>query len=193
MLLEHEDLKSVTAEEIYSVIELDDDQYLLKVLTSNDPRLKGSLCSGRMLKYNKDGKIPDPFSTFKLTSRPMQEISLYVINERFRTGWRLQNMYHATSTTWVELIHPLGFRVEINIDMFNKIFSNLVIVDGLILNPCYFSSSLKNAELIIQERSDVLQLHRVMAKLAEDELSVNSQLSDLVEKYPIETYEVLSR
>jgi len=79
---------------------LSDDEYLLK--------LNGR--TGFLSKHTKPGAIPTSLSNWCSTDLP-----IYVIEETFREGWKIRSSRHGKSQSWIVLLHPCDFTVEIKV------------------------------------------------------------------------------
>ena len=135
--------------------ELDKDQYFLKMKLRqkwNDKEWTHSPDEGKpklgiMSKTNKNGTIPKIFDDFG------DELDIYILDEYYRDGWKF---YDARKTgqgdgiTWVALIHPEGFTVEIRASDLLDLLMELKIENGVILNKCFYDAKAK--ELLVEDQ-----------------------------------------
>lgn len=112
---------------------LKDDEYLLKIRGS---RHEGSIPTGFLTKFNKDGSIPKAFKewgSYRYASVQDEILFTYVFQETYRSGWKLFSYRFGKSQNWAEMIHPEGFIVEIYLtDLLDLIHDN-VIVNGQLI------------------------------------------------------------
>lgn len=108
---------------------LEENQYLLKIRPNGD-RSK----TGFLTKFNKDGSIPKAFKDWKYWYDPNKDpLPIYLFEETFRKGWKLQAWRFGMSQNWATVIHPEGFTVEIYLQDFLQIVQNNTIKNGEII------------------------------------------------------------
>ena len=108
--------------------ELKDNEYLLKIRSEGEADATGFLS-----KLTKKGVIPVAFKDWGDAYNYKANLPIYVIQETFRSGWKLKKWRFGMSQNWASVIHPLGFSVEIYLSQFLDIVLNNTIVNGDII------------------------------------------------------------
>ena len=101
---------------VYSGEELKENEYLLKMKFNG----LDTTPIGFMTKLNKNGTIPISFNEW-------DDSEIFIIQETFRDGWKINRdnpLRIGKSQSWISLIHPLGFTVEVYISKFINMISN---------------------------------------------------------------------
>lgn len=103
---------------LYEGGELGENQYLLKIDTDRKV--------GFLSKLNKTGTIPKPFKDWGNPSnyynyKPENDLPIYLYEETFRSGWRIENFRFGESQNWAILMHPEGFMVEVYMREFRDV------------------------------------------------------------------------
>ena len=92
---------------------LKENEFMLKVRGKIS---KTSPPTGFMTKYNQNGSMPKAFEewgVYRYSSTPQTPLDIWVMEETFRSGWKLNDWRIGKSQEWAEVIHPEGFIVEI--------------------------------------------------------------------------------
>ena len=114
--------------------QLKDDEYLIKIETYNR-----NIPCGFMTKLTKKGEVPASFEGwgkyahlyYRHPDSPKpHDLNIYIINETFRTGWKIDHWRIGMSQSWVVLIHPFGFTVEIHLKELLPLIKNCTIING---------------------------------------------------------------
>lgn len=109
---------------------LGENQYLLKIKPSD----KYTSETGFLTKFNKDGSIPKAFKEWRGSRYTVkEELPIYIFEETFRKGWKLDKWRFGMSQNWATVIHPEGFTVEIYLQDFLNIAKNNTIKKGEII------------------------------------------------------------
>jgi len=109
---------------------LKENEYLLKIRKSDSNDYPDT---GFLTKLNKDDSIPVNFKNWGVGYHDDSDpLPIYKITEDFRPGWELNGWRFGMSRNWAELIHPLGFTVEIYMENFLHLVQDNIIVDGVI-------------------------------------------------------------
>ena len=109
--------------------ELKENEYLLKIRKGRECYDMVEPDTGFMTKLNKDGSIPAAFKKWgHWGDKP--ELPTLVIEETFRSGWKLDDWRFGMSLNWASLIHPEGFTVEVYLSEFLDIVKENTIVNG---------------------------------------------------------------
>lgn len=110
--------------------ELKEDEYLLKIREGNPN-------TGFMTKFNKNGSMPVAFNEWGVGGSwttegyvPDESLPIYVIKEKFKSGWKLSSWRFGKSMNWASLIHPEGFTVEIYLQKFLDIILENEVING---------------------------------------------------------------
>lgn len=106
-----------------------------RILEANEYLLKirpGSPDTGFLSKYNKNGSMPVSFKDWGKTYPDYITLPVFVIEEKFRSGWKLHGWRFGQSQNWASLVHPEGFTVEIYLVQFLEIISTNTIINGVI-------------------------------------------------------------
>ena len=92
-----------------------------------------------MTKPNKSGSIPKAFREWN------EDEDVYIIIEEYRKGWKIINTRSATmgGVTWIELLHPQNFTVEVRTNEFFELLKSMKMENGLILNECFYEAQSK--------------------------------------------------
>lgn len=120
---------------IYKIgTELKDDEYLLKIKEGR------TVPQGFLTKLTKDGRIPVRFRQWS-TYYPDTQIPLpiYVVQESFRTGWRIYGCRFGESQNWAVLLHPDNYTVEIHMDEFISLLNSITVKDGELMGEFKWS------------------------------------------------------
>ena len=109
---------------------LGENQYLLKIR----PADKYTSETGFLTKFNKDGSLPKAFKEWGIRRYPpTEELPIYIFEETFRKGWKLEKWRFGMSQNWATLLHPEGFTVEIHLSYFLSIVKENTIKKGEIV------------------------------------------------------------
>ena len=113
--------------------ELKENEYLLKVRGG----WREELPAGFMTKFTQKGHIPIAFKIWNehWLHKNIQPLTIYIIKEKLRTGWRIHDYRSGKSQSWAVLVHPLGFTVEVHMDKFIKLLAYVDVSNGEILQP----------------------------------------------------------
>jgi hypothetical protein len=104
---------------------LKDNEYLLKLRANGE-----KVATGFMTKLNKNGTIPKSLESWGNSWDSDENPDIFIIEETFRSGWKLNGWRFGMSRNWAELIHPMGFTVEIYLSNFLEIVENNIIEYG---------------------------------------------------------------
>ena len=183
-LTKFDDVREITKDDLVGVKKLADNDYILKVAQDD---------VGFMVKLTKDGSIPSSFENWReyhwQKTSPMK---MYIITEKFRRDWKFKGLRHGQSTAWVVLEHPYGFEVEINATAFEAIASEITMVNGRMVTPCYFQAQLKNAKLLV-EKDNGQDFFYTLIKSVSDDKKLITKLQEIIEdERPDRLYEVLT-
>lgn len=140
-------------EEFIHEYDLEEGQYFLKV----QPRKKqipgtwdyvednSQPSYGYLTKCNKDGSLPKLFNEWGY------QLDMFLFQEKYRFGWKINDSRNARmgGVSWIELIHPEGFTVEIRATDFVDILKTIKTDNGLILNKCFYEA--KSKVLLIEK------------------------------------------
>ena len=161
---------------------LQENEYLLKVHDD----------IGFMTKLTKKNEIPPSFTNWRQYWNHQNTVKTYVIEEKFREGWKFYGLRHGQSTAWVMLQHPYGFVVEINPSAFEDIVGELTMVNGVIITPCYFQAKAKNAKLLVEKNNKQDYLYSLIRAVSDD-TNLVERLKDVIEdERPDKVYSVIS-
>jgi len=175
-----DDIREVTETEMLGIKKLDTHEYMLQV--------SGKM--GFMAKLNKNGSIPFSFDGWHRGSSKITYY--YIIEEKYRRDWKLKDLRHGTSTSWVRLEHPYGFELEINAVAFKEIASKITIVNGRFVTPCYFQAKMRNAKLLV-EKDNSQDFFYSLIKAVSDDKDLINRLKDIIEnERPDKVYSVLT-
>ncbi len=101
---------------------LEEDEFLLKI--SGSGYREHNANKGFLTKFTQKGKIPLPFKNWH------PDLDIYVVKEEFRKGWKIVGFREGMSTTWVILVHPNNYTLEINISNFINLLKEITIDKG---------------------------------------------------------------
>ena len=182
-LTKFDDVVELSDNELETITSLGVDEYLLKV-TDNGV--------GFMTKLTKEGTIPTVFRSWRQTWFASPPMKTYKIVEKYRRDWKFICLRHGQSTAWVVLQHPYGFSVEINSKAFQQISSDITMVNGRMVTPCYFDAKLKNAKLLVKKDPGQEFFFSLIKAISDDEQLIE-KLRDIIEdERPDKVYGVLS-
>jgi hypothetical protein len=109
--------------------QLKENEYLLKT----QPPRRGTVPTGFITKFNKDGSMPVAFKDWGKFYPAYETPETYIHEEFYRSGWKLSSWRFGQSQNWATLIHPNGFTLEIYLQQFLEIVENNTIVNGEIM------------------------------------------------------------
>lgn len=114
---------------------LKEDEYLLKVRpTRYRWKPNEELPTGFLTKLTKKGDIPESFKNWGgRLFESGADVPIYVFQETYDSGWKLDSWRFGQSQNWASLIHPKGFTVEIYLDDFLDVLKTHTVVDGEIV------------------------------------------------------------
>ena len=108
--------------------DLAEDEYFLKVHTHKSPKETYNL--GFIAKYNKDRSLPKAFEYWQPNYKETVE-TMYLHTETFRIGWELVDYRVGMSQSWVVVLTPENFRLEIYMsNFFELVLTNNTFVNG---------------------------------------------------------------
>ena len=135
-------------EELLHEYELEEAQYFLK-MQPRTKRVPGTWDSivdktkpnyGYLTKCNKDGSLPKLFKEWGY------KLDTFLFKEEYRNGWKINGSRRAgrgDGVSWIELLHPEGFTVEIRGLDFVDLLKTIKTDNGLILNKCFYEARSK--------------------------------------------------
>lgn len=129
---------------------LKDNEYLLKIRKSETEAPD----TGFMTRMNKDGSMPVAFSGWGISRWSSEEgdLQIYIIEETFRSGWKICGWRFGKSRNWTIMTHPLGFTVEIHLNYYGEhTFLNLI-KENTIINGEIQGSFKWEPHKLIQEK-----------------------------------------
>jgi len=112
---------------------LKEHEYLLKI-RKKDGRWKTD-DTGFLTKFNKDGSFPVNFKNwpgyqYDNNNQRKTDLPIYIIEENFRSGWKLFSWRFGKSRNWAVLLHPAGFTLEIHMEEFLSLTKKITIING---------------------------------------------------------------
>lgn len=107
-------------------LDLKEDEYLLKLSGGWGDETKGYPATGFLCKLTMKQVL---HASFKRWGRDSQ---IYLHRETFSEGWKFHWVRCGKSQEWAQLIHPLGFILEIHLDNFVNLILKKTMVRGLI-------------------------------------------------------------
>jgi len=126
---------------------LAENEWLLKI-RPGDELMDGTFepSTGFYAKLNKDGSLQKSFlewgESYKwdysgctlVSGSPRKKLltslPIYVVEEKFRSGWKLYEWRFGQSQNWASLIHPDGYTLEVYLSKFLAIIKNHTLVNG---------------------------------------------------------------
>ena len=64
------------------------------------------------------------------TRKVFKKLPIYVVEEKFRSGWKLHEWRFGQSQNWASLIHPDGYTLEVYLKDFLEIIKKHTLVNG---------------------------------------------------------------
>ena len=110
---------------------LKENEYLLKIRPVGSRY--SSVATGFMTKMTQKGAMPKAFAEWGGSWNNPSDLTIYILEETFRSGWKLDSWRFGESQNWASLIHPLGFTVEIYLQQFLDIVKTNEIINGEII------------------------------------------------------------
>ncbi len=181
-ITEVDDIREIDIDDIKKIKKLNDDEFLLKV--------HGDV--GFMVRLNKNGSLPMSFENWRGNWRVSSKIRTFIIEEKYRSGWKFRSLRHGTSTAWVILEHPYGFTIEINPTAFDEIAPIITMVNGVIITPCYYQAKLKNATLLVEKDNNRDLLYTLVNAIHDDAQVVNKIKNIIVDERPDRVFSMIS-
>ncbi len=110
------------------------DEHLLKIRISKDRigEKWTNILVGYLTKFTQDGKIPKKFIDWENSSNSLNK-KIYVFEETYREGWRVYGYRTGMSQSWVKVLSPEGFIVEIYLSQFLELIRTTSLQSGLII------------------------------------------------------------
>jgi hypothetical protein len=124
-------------------IKLEKDEFLLKIRGIED----NGTPTGFFVQLNKNGTVPKAFKdwgSYGSNYDNILNLDTFLVKAEFCSGWKLKDVSHGMSTTWIIVEHPFGFELEVAGRNLTKLLMNLTIVKGVIQEECMFEPSNKN-------------------------------------------------
>jgi hypothetical protein len=114
--------------------ELKEDEYLLKVRDHEDDNP-----TGFMTKFNKDGSMPKAFLEWGRSwyDKDREPETIYLFKEEFKKGWKFVDFRIGKSQSWAEMVHPLGFTVEIYLEQIPELLLSYDLKKGGIIQGTF--------------------------------------------------------
>lgn len=139
-------------------IKLEEDEFLLKIREDRGYNGSSSTFTGFMVQLNKNGTVPKAFKDWggKTISHPVTyryiktiPLKTTMMIEEYRKGWKILGIRNGTSASWLKVLHPYGFTLELAERNIASLFQELTIVKGEIQNECYYDY--KNKTIKVKE------------------------------------------
>ena len=129
------DMQRLRKVNIDNVTELEESEYLLKFFERTQYGTDDKTTIGFMSKLNKSGTMPKAFRswqgyTYNGNEYKLLDLDTYIFNEYPRSGWKVGTYRTGDSQSWVQMLHPLNFCVEIYMFEFFKLLKTINIIDG---------------------------------------------------------------
>jgi hypothetical protein len=106
-----------------------ENEYLLKIRPEGD-RYNKNVPTGFMTKLTQKGALPKAFAEWGGWWNKPSNLTIYILEEKFRSGWKLDSWRFGESQNWASLVHPLRFTVEIYLQQFLEIIKENEIKNG---------------------------------------------------------------
>ena len=118
--------------------QLKGDEHLLKLKEGREWIGKGldfeDVIVGYLTRFNQNGTIPKNFIDWNRNySRDSSENKVYIFEETYREGWRIRGYRTGMSQSWVKVLSPEGFIVEIYLSQFLELIRTTSLQSGLII------------------------------------------------------------
>lgn len=125
---------------------LADNELLLKIRPTDTFR---EVPTGFLTKLTQKGRIPSAFAEWpNKWNNKTEALPIYIVEEKFRSGWKLHNWCFGESQNWASLIHPDGYTVEVYLQGFLEIIKKHTLVNGELKHDLF---KWENHNLIKQE------------------------------------------
>jgi hypothetical protein len=108
---------------------LKDNEFLLKIRERDGQKIP----TGFLTKFNKNGTMPVSFEewgTYQYCRSLEPPLPIYIFEETYRSGWKIESWRFGQSQNWATMIHPEGFTVEIYLQQLLEIIKDSVVVNG---------------------------------------------------------------
>jgi hypothetical protein len=100
-------------------------------LAENEFLLKKRGDNGYMTKMTQKGAFPKAFEEWGSNWRGENpNLPVYIVEEVFREGWKINGWRFGQSRNWAELMHPLGYTVEVHMEDFLELLKEITVVNG---------------------------------------------------------------
>lgn len=108
---------------------LAENEYLLKIRDNG----KGYAKTGFLAKLTQKGKMPAAFEGWGRKYPSYDDLPIFVFEEKFRSGWKLNGWRFGQSQNWASLLTPEEFTVEVYMDHFLEFVQENTLVNGEIM------------------------------------------------------------
>jgi hypothetical protein len=110
---------------------LQPNEFLLKLRERSGQKIP----TGFLTKFNNNGSMPVSFEDWGVNHyynnrRPDDHLPIYIFEETYRSGWKIESWRFGQSQNWATMIHPEGFTVEIYLQQLLEIIQSNTIVNG---------------------------------------------------------------
>lgn len=143
-------------------IKLEGDEYLLKLIDRNPvnsyiERSRELHCKylGIIAPLKKNGQVPVCINgNYNPDSK---QIKCYKFKAEFRKGWRLIRYYTSNASSYVALLHPLGFEISVSFERWvNFCMDNTFMINnGYIADALFFEADARGKGKLISALSAI--------------------------------------
>lgn len=111
-------------------------------LQENEFLLKKRGSNGYMTKLTQKGQFPKAFDEWGARYYGEKStLPVYVVEEVFREGWKINGWRFGQSRNWAELMHPLGYTVEVHMEGFLELLKEITVINGQLQGSFKWSDS----------------------------------------------------
>lgn len=94
--------------------------------------------TGFLTKLTKKGELPKAFEDWGYDYNKKQPAEIHVFEEDYRSGWKILDLRYGTSQSWIVVLHPEGFTLEVSLPRFLEL-----IKEGTPVLDSYFIEELR--------------------------------------------------
>lgn len=110
---------------------LKENEFLLKIESAG--RSRSGVRTGFLTKMTQAGRMPTSFANWgnnSYSNVSKEPMPIYVVEETYRTGWKLLDSRIGQSQQWIVMRHPDKYTVEIYLDDFVELVKSNQLING---------------------------------------------------------------